>query len=144
MTEIGLDDTDRRLIQLLRADARLPAATLAKHLGVSRGTVQNRIERLRSAGILLGFTIRLRGDAASAAVRAITTVEVRSADTKAVIAALKRMPDVGQIHSTNGRWDLVIEINAASLEGLDKVLAEIRGQRAITHSETSILLSELK
>jgi hypothetical protein len=54
MTEIGLDDTDRRLIQLLRADARLPAATLAKHLGVSRGTVQNRIERLRSAGVLLG------------------------------------------------------------------------------------------
>ena len=73
MTEIGLDDTDRRLIQLLRADARLPAATLAKHLGVSRGTVQNRIERLRSAGILLGFTVRLRGDVASAAVRAVTT-----------------------------------------------------------------------
>jgi DNA-binding Lrp family transcriptional regulator len=144
MTEIGLDDTDRRLIQLLRADARLPAATLAKHLGVSRGTVQNRIERLRSAGILLGFTVRLRGDVASAAVRAIATVEVRSADTKSVLAALKRMPDVGQIHSTNGRWDLVIEINAASLEGLDRVLAEIRGLRAITHSETSILLSELK
>ena len=144
MTEIGLDDTDRRLIQLLRADARLPAATLAKHLGVSRGTVQNRIERLRSAGVLLGFTVRLRGDVAPAAVRAITTVEVRSADTKAVIAALKRMPDIGQIHSTNGRWDLVIEINAASLEGLDRMLAEIRAQRAITHSETSILLSELK
>lgn len=144
MTEIGLDETDRRLIQLLRSDARLPAATLAKHLGVSRGTVQNRIERLRSAGILLGFTVRLRGDVGSAAVRAITTVEVRSADTKSVLAALKRMPDVGEIHSTNGRWDLVIEINAASLEGLDKVLAEIRGQRAITHSETSILLSALK
>lgn len=144
MPDIDLDDTDRRLIQLLRSDARLPAATLAKHLGVSRGTVQNRIERLRSAGILLGFTVRLRGDVGSAAVRAITTVEVRSADTKSVLAALKRMPDVGEIHSTNGRWDLVIEINAASLEGLDKVLAEIRGQRAITHSETSILLSALK
>ncbi|MFZ4534303.1 MAG: Lrp/AsnC ligand binding domain-containing protein [Alsobacter sp.] len=88
--------------------------------------------------------MRLRGDVGSAAVRAITTVEARSADTNAVIAAHKRIPDVGQIRSTNGRWDLVIEINAASLEGLDKGLAEIRGQRAITHSETSILLSELK
>lgn len=138
------DDLDNRLLQLLRDNSRLPTATLAKRLGVSRGTVQNRLDRLIGSGILLGFTIRLRGDVETGEVRAITSIELRSADAKAVIAALKRMPDVGRVHSTNGRWDLVVEINTASLASLDRVLVEIRSIRAVSNSETSILLSELK
>lgn len=144
MTPDLLDDTDRRLIQMLRDNARLPTSTLAKRLGVSRGTVQNRIDRLMTAGVLLGFTVRLRGDAEDGAIRAITALEVRSADTKAVVAALKRMPDVGRIHSTNGRWDLVVELNAADLATLDRVLHEIRDVRGVSASETSILLSDFK
>jgi DNA-binding Lrp family transcriptional regulator len=144
MTPDELDDTDRRLIQMLRDNARLPTSTLAKRLGVSRGTVQNRIDRLMTAGVLLGFTVRLRGDAEDGAIRAITSLEVRSADTKAVVAALKRMPDVGRIHSTNGRWDLVVELNAADLSTLDRVLHEIRDVRGVSASETSILLSDFK
>lgn len=139
-----MDETDRRLIQLLRENARLPTVTLARRLGVSRGTVQNRIDRLMTAGVLLGFTVRLRGDAETGAVRAITALEVRSADTKAVVAALKRMPDVGRIHSTNGRWDLVVEINAADLATLDRVLHEIRDVKGVSASETSILLADFK
>ncbi|PJN95603.1 AsnC family transcriptional regulator, partial [Amaricoccus sp. HAR-UPW-R2A-40] len=57
-----LDETDHRLLALLRQDGRMSTTLLARHLGVSRGTVQNRIDRLREAGVLLGFTIRLRGD----------------------------------------------------------------------------------
>ncbi len=139
-----LDDLDKRLIGALRADSRLPAATLAKRLGTSRGTVQNRIDRLIADGILLGFTIRLRGEAETGQVRAITSLEVRSAEAKSVIAALQRMPDIGRVYSTNGRWDLVAEINTDSLAALDRVLAEIRALRAVAQSETSILLSELK
>jgi DNA-binding Lrp family transcriptional regulator len=140
----SLDDLDRRLLQLLRDDSRLPTATLAKRLGTSRGTVQNRVDRLQANGILLGFTIRLRGDVETGQVRAITSIEVRSAETRSVIAVLKRMPDVGRIYSTNGRWDLVVEINTPSLLALDRVLGEIRALRAVSHSETSILLVELK
>jgi DNA-binding Lrp family transcriptional regulator len=139
-----LDDLDKRLIGALRADSRLPAATLAKRLGTSRGTVQNRIDRLIADGILLGFTIRLRGEAETGQVRAITSLEVRSAEAKSVIAALQRMPDIGRVYSTNGRWDLVAEINTENLAALDRVLAEIRALRAVAQSETSILLSELK
>jgi DNA-binding Lrp family transcriptional regulator len=144
LSEFPLDDVDRRLIGHLREDARLPSATLARRLGVSRGTVQNRIDRLVARGVLLGFTVRLRGDADGAPVRAIMSVEVRSADTRDVIAALGRMPDVGRVHSTNGRWDLVAEINAADLGALDRALTEIRALKAVANSETSILLSELK
>jgi DNA-binding Lrp family transcriptional regulator len=144
MAGSDLDEVDKRLIQALRDDARLPSATLARRLGVSRGTVQNRIDRLKASGVLLGFTVRLRGEAETGEIRAITSLEVRSADTRTVVAALKRMPDVGRIHSTNGRWDLVVEINTADLATLDRVLHEIRAVRGVSLSETSILLSELK
>jgi DNA-binding Lrp family transcriptional regulator len=140
----ALDDTDRRLIALLRNDSRLPGATLARHLGVSRGTVQNRIDRLLASGVLLGFTVRLGSDAETAGVRAMIAIEVRSADTRAVLAALRRMPEVGRVHSPNGRWDLVAEIATADLADLDRVLTEIRALKAVSNSETSILLSELK
>ena len=140
----GLDDLALRLMGLLRDDARLPTATLARRLGVSRGTAQNRIDRLMRDGVLLGFTARLRSEAARGAVRAIVSVELRSADMRAVIAALRRMPDVGRVHSTNGRWDLVAEIDTATLASLDATLTAIRALKAVANSETSILLSELK
>lgn len=138
-----LDDTDHRLIALLRDDARLPAVTLARRLGVSRGTVQNRIDKLREAGVILGFTVRLRGDVETGRIRAIASVEVRGSDTRQVVAALKRLPDVTRIHSTNGRWDLVVEVNAADLKSLDRTLHDIRAIKGVSLSETSILLSEM-
>jgi DNA-binding Lrp family transcriptional regulator len=140
----ALDDTDRRLLALLRQDGRLPAATLARRLGVSRGTVQNRLDRLVATGVILGFTVRLPSDAEGAGIRAIMSIEVRSADTRAVVAALRRMPEVGAIHSTNGRWDLVAEIATPDLAALDRVLTEIRALKPIANSETSILLAALK
>jgi DNA-binding Lrp family transcriptional regulator len=139
-----LDATDRELIGLLRNDARLPVATLARRLGVSRGTVQNRIDRLLAGGVILGFTVRLTSDGEGAGVRAIMAIEVRSADTRAVLAALRRMPEVGRVHSTNGRWDLVAEIATPDLAALDRALTAIRALKAVANSETSILLSELR
>lgn len=138
-----LDDLDRRLVQALRDNARLPTVTLARMLGVSRGTVQNRIDRLLAAGVLLGFTVRLGGDGEAGGVRAITQVEVRAADTRAVVNALKRIPAVTRIHSTNGRWDLVLDVNAPDLAALDRALHDVRAIRGVSLSETSILLSEL-
>jgi DNA-binding Lrp family transcriptional regulator len=140
----ALDDLDRRMIGLLRGDARMPSATLARQLGVSRGTVQNRIDRLVRSGVLLGFTVRLAGDADPGGVRAIMAIEVRSADTRAVVTALRRLPEVARVHSTNGRWDLVAEIATPDLAALDAVLTEIRALKSVLNSETSILLAEMK
>lgn len=144
MSGQGLDDLDRRLIGLLRESGRMPNAMLARHLGVSRGTVQNRLDRLVETGALLGFTVRLAAEAEDAPVRATMSIEVRSTDTRAVVAALRRMPAVGRVHSTNGRWDLVAEIATADLAALDRTLTEIRALKPVANSETSILLSALK
>lgn len=138
-----LDAVDRQLLSLLQSDGRMPAAALARQVGVSRGTVQNRLDRLVSEGVVLGFGVRLAG-AAGAAVRAMMTIEVRSSDVRAVVSALRRMPEVGRVCSTNGRWDLVAEIATPDLGALDRVLTGIRALPAVAASETSILLAELK
>ncbi|WP_440977263.1 Lrp/AsnC family transcriptional regulator, partial [Pseudoxanthomonas winnipegensis] len=103
----ALDALDQDLIALLRADSRTPAALLAKQLKVSRSTVQNRITRLQRSGLLLGFTIRLANEDGLHGVRAITQIEVRGGATDKVVAALRRLPEVVSVYSTNGRWDLV-------------------------------------
>lgn len=138
--ELGKLDLD--LIGLLRQDSRLPAAVLAKRLGVSRSTVQNRINRLRRDGVLTGFTVTLRSDSPETGVRAITQIEIHGGASDQVIAALKRLPEVHAVYSTNGRWDLVAELHAADLVSFDQALRRLRGVKGIATSETSLLLAK--
>lgn len=137
-----LDKLDHDLIALLRKDARAPAAVLAKQLKASRSTVQNRIVRLQRAGVLLGFTVRLASEQAGHPVRAITQIEVRGGAGDKVITALKRLPEVVSVYSTNGRWDLVAEVRVADLAGFDHALRQMRDIDGIAASETSLLLAE--
>ncbi len=137
-----LDKLDHDLIALLRKDARAPAAVLAKQLKASRSTVQNRIVRLQRAGVLLGFTVRLASEQAGHPVRAITQIEVRGGAGDKVITALKRLPEVVGVYSTNGRWDLVAEVRVADLAGFDLALRRMRDIDGIAASETSLLLAE--
>ena len=111
-----MDDIDRRLIGLLRENARLPVATLAQLLKVSRGTVQNRIDRLTADGVIGGFTVRLKPDAEPQRVRAITMVAVEGEHTAAVLKSLRGIPEVQALHTTNGRWDIIVELGVESLE----------------------------
>ena len=139
-----MDDLDRRLIGLLRDNARLPVATLAQHLGVSRGTVQNRIDRLVADGDILGFTLRLGGDEDPGLVRAITMVQEQTKNATSVIEALRRIPEARAIHTTNGRWDIAVDMVAASLADLDEALTLIRRIDGVVSTETIILLTTHK
>lgn len=137
------DDLDRKLIAILRDDGRAPVSKLGALLGVSRATVQARIDRLLDSGALLGFTIRAREDSGPQGVRAIMMIEVTGPSTTQVIRSLRRIPALHQLHSTNGNWDLVAHLSAESLSDFDRVLREVRGIPGITNSETSILLSSV-
>lgn len=140
----SLDEIDHRLIDLLRDNSRLPTATLARKLGVSRGTVQNRIDRLVTGGVIQGFTIRLEGEVDSGVIVAITSLEIRSSDHKPVISQLKRIPEIARIYATNGRWDLIVEIRTLDLASLDRILTAVRTIKAVSASETSILLASAR
>ena len=139
-----MDDTDRRLIAELRTDARLPVASLAGRLGVSRATVRNRIDRLVADGIIQGFTLRLGSEGDFEQVRAIMMIEVEGKGTDAVFRRLHGFPEVRALHSTNGRWDIVAELATDTLEAFDRTLAAVRLIDGIASTETSILLSSRK
>ncbi len=137
------DELDRQLISLLRADGRASLAVLAKKLGVSRGTVQNRLTRLLSSGALLGFTIRVREDYDSSTIRAIMLIEVVGKSTAQVIKVLRGIPQLVTLHTTNGSWDLVAEVRAENLVEFDRVLREVRVIDGVLNSETNLLLSSV-
>jgi DNA-binding Lrp family transcriptional regulator len=139
-----MDDTDHKLLALLREDARTPVATLARKLAVARGTVQNRLTRLENDGTIVGYTVRLKPHVEEQRIRALMTVVVEGNRTEAVIKALRGEPAVSALHTTNGRWDIVAELRADSLEEFDRVLARIRLLEGISSTETSLLLSTRK
>ena len=137
------DDLDHRLIAALREDGRAPVSKLAAVLGVSRATVQTRLDRLLETGAVLGFTVRARQDYDDRAIRAIMMIEVAGRSTTAVIRQLRGLPELHSLHTTNGAWDLIAEIRAMSLSDFDRVLREVRTIDGILNSETSLLLSSV-
>jgi DNA-binding Lrp family transcriptional regulator len=136
-----MDEIDQQLLSLLRKDARTNVATLAKKLGVSRGTVTNRITRLEDGGVIVGYTVRLRPDAEPNEISAWMSVAVEGNQTRAVIASLLGEPGVAELYDTNGRWDLLAGLRATSLTELSQVLERIRLIRGISSTETSLHLA---
>jgi DNA-binding Lrp family transcriptional regulator len=133
-----MDETDRKLITLLRANARTPVAVLATVLKVSRGTVQNRIDRMLARGDIGGFTVRVPDDAER--VRAVMAIAVEGERSGAVLRALRGFPEVWAVHMTNGRWDMIAELETDSLEGFSNALDGVRLIEGIAATETSLLL----
>ena len=136
-----LDPTDQRLIALLRKDARLPVAALALKLGVSRGTVTNRIAKLEKARVIVGYTVQLRPDARPNEIRAWMGILVEGNQTREVIANLLGEPGIATLHDTNGRWDLLAELRATTVAELSQVLERVRLLKGIRGTETSIHLA---
>jgi DNA-binding Lrp family transcriptional regulator len=136
-----MDDLDRKLITLLRHDARRSISDLALEVRASRATVRSRLERLEKSGDIIGYTVILRADAVDQAVRGITMIDVEGQAADRVVRGLGGFSEVSAIHTTNGRWDLVVELSAASLTEFDAVLRRIRLLPGIAGSETSLLLA---
>jgi DNA-binding Lrp family transcriptional regulator len=139
-----MDETDHRLIALLRKDARAGIATLADKLGVSRGTVTNRLRKLEDDGVIVGYAVQLRPDAQPDQIRAWMGVRVEGNQTRAVVASLLGEPGVAALHDTNGRWDLLAELRATSNAELSEVLERVRLIKGIAATETSILLASFR
>jgi DNA-binding Lrp family transcriptional regulator len=140
-----LDDLDRRLLALLRADSRDPVASLAAKLKVSRGTVQNRIAKMvGTSGAIQAFTVRTRPEMEASRVRAIMTIAIEGERSGAVVKALRGFPEVDKVHTTNGRWDLIAELDTETLAAFSQTLDQIRLIDGIASTETSILLATQK
>jgi len=136
-----MDELDERLITLLRHDARRSISDLAADLGVSRATARARLARLEHSGEIVGYTVILRADTTNQPVRGIMMIEIEGQVTDRVIRTLGGLPAVSAIHTTNGRWDLIVELGTSTLADFDAVLRRIRLIAGIANSETSLLLA---
>ena len=136
-----MDDLDRALIAQLRADARLPLATLARRLKVARTTVQTRLERLEASGVIVGYTVRLAEGGAGAMIRASCLLTVEPRAQAAILARLRALPEVERAHTTSGRFDLLVEIAAQGTAALDQVLDALGAIPGVRASESLIHLS---
>jgi len=136
-----LDELDRGLIAALRLDGRAPVTTLARRLGVTRSTVNSRLQHLLDSGTVLGFSVRVREERDPDSIRAIALIEVEGRSTNQAIRALRGFPEVRALHTTNGGWDLVADLRTDSLGNFDRLLGQIRSVEGVVNSETSVLLS---
>ena len=136
-----MDDLDSRLIKALQRDGRAAVSELAADLGVTRATVKARMDRLRHSGEIAGFTVQTRADVAAHLVRGLMMLGIEGRGTEKVMRALGALAEVHAVHSTNGTWDLIVEIGTDTLDALDAVLFKIRRMDGVTRSETNLLLS---
>ncbi len=140
----NMDDTDQRLIAELRRDGRAALSDLAERLDLSRGTVRARMERLTARGEIAGFTVLTRGDVTAQPVRALMLIGIEGRGAERIMARLTGLPAVQAVHSTNGKWDLIAELGADTLQELDEVMFRIRNIDGVMTSETNLLLSTRK
>ncbi len=139
-----MDEMDHRLIAALRHDARMGLSDLAVRLGVSRGTARARLAKLQDRGDIVGFSVVTPADVARDPVRGMMMIGIEGRGTERVARQLGQMAEVRAVHSTNGRWDVIIEIGTETLEQFDAVLTRIRRLDGIVSSETSLLLKTSK
>ncbi|MBB3164507.1 Lrp/AsnC family transcriptional regulator [Rhizobium leguminosarum] len=139
-----MDDLDTELLSALRHNARISVSSLAAMTGASRATVATRIDRLVASGTIVGFTIRTGHETRSAGVRAIVMIEVLGKLADRVADQLRGLPQVRALHSTNGKWDFVAELEDRDLAAFDETLRRIRLINGINSTETNILLKTSK
>jgi DNA-binding Lrp family transcriptional regulator len=138
---IELDETDRRLLALLGANARTPVAKLGTRLGLARTTVQARLDRLERNGVIAGYTVKLTDDARAGQIRATVLIHLTPSAQSAVLRQLERLPAVDRVHTTSGRFDLACQLRTQSTLALDETLDRIGQIDGVLALESLIHLS---
>jgi DNA-binding Lrp family transcriptional regulator len=137
----AIDHLDRRLIQLLQANARESTAALARKLGVARTTVVARLARLESSGQIVGYTARLGGNAAGRSVQAFVGITVSPKSGREVIKRLTELPELRQLASVSGEFDYMALLRADTTARLDALLDEIGEIEGVLRTNSSVVLA---
>lgn len=136
-----MDDLDRSMLALLGADARISVATLARRLKVARSTVQARLERLETSGVIAGYTVKLGEAARQGRIRATVLLSIEPRAQANILSRLKSVPEVERVHTTSGRVDFLLQVSAPTTAVLDGILDQIGEMTGVKSSESLIHLS---
>jgi DNA-binding Lrp family transcriptional regulator len=138
---MNLTTKDDELIALLRVDAREPVASLARKLGLSRTTVQDRLRRLEQSGVIAGYSVRLAREIDRGGIRAYVTISVEPRLQIDVAKAVSRLPQVETLHTVSGKFDLIAQAKTASAEDMDRLIDQVGLIAGVTQIETAVILS---
>lgn len=136
-----IDETDQRLLDRLSANARAPVADLARHLGLSRTTVQSRLERLERSGVIAGYTVRLSEAQEAGRIHAYILLTVAPKQAAAVIAHARKMPGVRRLASVSGQFDFVAVASTATVSEMDALIDQLGALDGVERTTSSIVLS---
>ena len=136
-----MDETDKKLIALLQENARRSTSELARHLGLSRTTVQDRINRLEARKIIGGYTIKFDPGYDQRQLTAHVMVKIEPRGQDAVVSQCRKMPEVTSLYTISGEFDLIAIVKAETPEVLDTALDDIRRIKSIERTTTSIVLT---
>ena len=136
-----MDELDRNILGLLGADARMSVATLARRLKVARSTVQARLERLETTGVIAGYTLKLGEGARQGRLRASVLLTIEPRGQAGILQRLKAIAEVERVFTTSGRFDLLLQLAASNTAALDDVLDQIGAMAGVKSSESLIHLS---
>ena len=138
---VQMDEIDQALIARLRENARAPTAQLARALGLSRTTVQSRLERLERSGVVTGYTVRLSDAHERGLIHAYVMMIVAPKQAAAVVAAARRMPQVRLLQSVSGPFDMIALAAAPSAADMDALIDAIGALDGVERTTSSIVLS---
>lgn len=136
-----IDQTDRALIAALRENARMGHAELARRLGLSRTTVQARVESLERRGVIAGYTLRLAEEIANRLVLAHVAIVIGPKASGGVVRELQRLPEVRALYSVSGAYDLLAVLEADAIPSLDAAIDRIGALDGVERTQSSIILS---
>lgn len=140
----ALDAVDRRLLEALRDDGRISVAALAGRCGISRANAYARLERLRSEGVVEGFTARVDWRRLGLGVSAIVLIAGRQPAWRTLRDQLRRMPEVEYCAFTTGEYDALILVRVRDVETLrDVVLERLQSSPAVRATQTIFVLEEV-
>jgi DNA-binding Lrp family transcriptional regulator len=135
-----LDSTDQALLTSLRDNSRASTSELARKLGMSRSTVQSRLNRLQESGVITGFTLQLGENYAADRIRAHVLIELDQKLTGQAEIELKKLNKVNAVYAISGAYDMIATVEADSTGELSRLLDEIAGLECITRTNSSVIL----
>jgi DNA-binding Lrp family transcriptional regulator len=138
---MNLTVKDYELLALLKANAREPVTALARKLGISRTTVQDRLTRLEQNGVIAGYAVRISGEAEKGGIRAYVTVAAEPRRAPDVVRALMKMTQIETLHTVSGKFDIMALVKTANAEDMDRMLDHVGAIPGVIRTESAIVLS---
>jgi DNA-binding Lrp family transcriptional regulator len=137
-----IDDLDARLIETLREQPRIGLVEVARRLGVARGTVQARLAKLESRGVITGYGPEVDPAAMGYGIQAFVLLELAQGRLDEATAVLREVPEVIEADAISGPQDLLCRLVARDTEHLQEVVNRLLATPAIRRSESHIVLSQ--